>query len=335
MGKLKVALLGIADEGQDYLAAILKDSLFEVLAISDRDANLLRDVSTSSGVRGFEDNRSLIVELSREELDAIFVAIEPHESYEFVQLAAQSKVAVFHKAPFARNISEARSLVDSFHAAGRSLVIARRWLADSSWSLSSAIGEEVGQVQLAMAEVAYEGGTADWRGDSERAGGGVLLHGAYAELDMLISVMGIPEEVFAQCAMFGQAGDVHNYDTEDMVTLSLRFSSQQTATLTAYRNAAISRSCIRWIGSDGVVETSADTFSVESKKRAASENESNFTIPASVEKDVHEFGLAIGGGLQPVSTGEDHLATMAVLEAAYLSTRTGAPESVGRFLVAD
>ncbi len=335
MRKLRVALLGLADDGQHYLSAIGQDDLFELVAISDRNVNLSREISENTGIRSYEDNRSLIVELSHDGLDALFIALEPHESYEFVQLSAQSNIAVFHKAPFSRNISDARSLVDRFRTSSQPLVIARTLPSDLSWSVATALSEEVGQVQFAMAEVASVNNADGWRGDHVRAGGGVLLHGAYPQLDLLVSVMGVPEEAFAQCAKFGQAGDVLNYDTEDMATLSLRFSSHRLATLSAYRNAPISHSRIRWVGPDGVVETTAESFTVESSEHMAEDVASPFAKDDGISKAVHEFGVALSSGMKPASTGEDHLASMAVLEAAYLSSRTGAPESVSRFLSAD
>ncbi len=333
MRKLKVALLGLADDGQHYLSAIRQDDLFELIAVYDRDVNVLRDISESTGVRGYEDIRSLIVELSHDGLDVLFIALEPYESYEFVQMAAGAGIAVFHKPPFARNVSEARSLVACFQSAGLPLVVARTWHTDPSLSL--ALIEEVGHVQLATAEVASTKSAAGWRGDSVRAGGGVLLHGAYAQLDMLVSVMGLPEEVFAQCALTGQAGDVHNYDTEDMIALALRFSTHRAATLTAYRNAHTSRSRIRWVGPRGVAETTSEVFAVRTTSDNVEEDRQVISSISGISKALHAFGVALHNHSKQVSAGEDHLATLAVLEAAYLSSRTGASESVGRFLTAE
>jgi len=335
MGRLKVALLGLVGDGEHYRRAIERDDLFELIAISDPDVNLLRDISERTGVRGFEDYRSLIVELSHEGLDALFIALEPHTSYEFVQMAAQAKIAVFHKPPFCRNMGEGRMLIDLFQAAGRPLVIARTWLSDAVQSMKMTLSEEVGHVQLAMAEMASVGNADGWRGDGVRAGGGVLLHGAYPQLDLLISVMGIPEEAFAQCAMFGRAGGIHKYDTEDMVTLCLRFSAHRSATLTAYRHAPQPESRIRWVGSHGVVETTSTSLVAQSGDRAVDVVEAQVVVDAGISRATHEFGEALSCGTKQLSTGQDHLVTVAVLEAAYLSSRTGAPESVGRFLSVD
>ncbi len=55
------------------------------------------------------------------------MALEPFEAVDFVQLAAEKGVNVFHQAPFARTVLEATHHLDAFDRSAGELVIERSW----------------------------------------------------------------------------------------------------------------------------------------------------------------------------------------------------------------
>ena len=81
-------------------------------------------------------------------------------------------------------------------------------------------------------------GSTGWRGDSLRAGGGILLNGAYQQVDMLVHLMGMPIFVDAQCCTAVAPGKACNYDTEDAAQLAMRFTGERIASLTASLTAS-------------------------------------------------------------------------------------------------
>ncbi len=111
MSRLKVALLGLAGVGEEYLAAIRANDRFELVAIADTDAELLRRRTQAGGERGYEDYRSLVVASDRASLDLLFVALEPHQSLEFIEMAAERGISVFCTAPFSRTVLEVLSVI--------------------------------------------------------------------------------------------------------------------------------------------------------------------------------------------------------------------------------
>ena len=362
--------MGLEGLGADYLSAILQDEQFELTAVADTKPELLRRHTEGTNVRTYEDYRSLVVEAAPTGLDLLFVALEPFQSIEFVQLAARHGIGVFHKAPFARNIAEARKLVQQFATRGCPLVVARPWRLEPSFTRLREIGSMIGRIYAVSADVRTTDDSTGWRGDAARAGGGVLLNGAYAHVDLLVQVLGLPDMVYAQCGMAVAPRSARNYDTEDAAMLSLRFSDGRIATLAAWRRAARASWQVSLIGADGVMELFPDRATIAAGDTGSLES---YDVPAgdTITKQISEFGRAharavenarsvdharavenplstptrepssdsrssapVGrsGATRIPSTAEEHLPVLAVIEAAYLSSKTGAPEPPGQFL---
>ncbi len=348
MKRLKAALIGLAGVGGDYLSALQADDLFEVVAVADRDAALLRQCTEGTSLRQYADYRSLIVEMGHAGLDALFVAAESFRSFEYMEAAAERGIAVFHKAPPARNVDEARRLAEWFSGKGRSFVVPRLWQCDPAFACLIDPAEPIGRVCTAVAEVRTTAGSQGWRGDSVRAGGGVLLNSAYEQVDMLVALLGVPESVYAQCGATALPGTARNYDTEDTMLVSLRFAGDRIASVAAWRGAPAPHSRVALIGTQGLAEVFPDRLELA---LAGGATESNVvrTVPP-VAGAVHAFGVARlaedppedqpddGCLARPAATPapklevEDYVATMAVIEAAYLAAKTDEPESPSRWL---
>ena len=183
MDRAKVALLGLQGVGSDYLTALQVDDQFELLAVADRDPEMLRRYTEGTTLRGYTDYRSAIVETAGDGLDLLFVALEPFQSNEFVHLAAERGIGVFHRAPWARNVSEAERLLRRFSKNQGALCVSRPWQAEPAFAPLRGVTALVGRPYIASAEVRTDLGPDWWRGDSARAGGGVLLNDAYEQLD--------------------------------------------------------------------------------------------------------------------------------------------------------
>lgn len=331
MKQRKVALIGLTGEGCEFLDALLSEDRFDLIGIADTDTDALRRCAETTGIRAFDDYRSLIVETAHTGLDVLFVAIEPFQSVEFVKMAAAHGIGVFHKAPFARNFREAEQIVNQFEDGRCPLVVARSWLFHPALAGLDQLGELVGHVYAATARVETVDTPAGWRGDSAQAGGGVLLNGAYETLDMLIHLLGPARSVHARCTVAAVAGAPRKHDTEDVAIVSLDLGGKRVACLTAVRGATQPHETIVLYGTDGTIEIRDNCMTVTPD---VSDPE-DFFVTESDGPAVHAvraFSKALlADTQQPPSTGGEHLHTMAAIEAAYLSARTGAPESPDRF----
>ncbi len=335
MKRLKVALIGLEGVGEEYLRALGSDEQFELIAVADTDSKRLRRLVEPVGLGGYEDCRQLIVESARAGLDLLFVALEPHQAIEFVELAARHGVGVFHKAPFARNVREGRRLVGAFEEADCPLVVSRLWQFEPAFSRLGKPAVMDADVHTVTATVRTDDEPSGWRGDSARAGGGVLLNGAYEQVDMLVHIFGVPESVYAQSTRAPARGGACTYDTEDAILAMLRFDGRRTGCIAAWRGAPEGHRRIVFVAADRTIELAG--------KRLTVTHRDSDTVKRRTVQDHRVIASAIGafgatrreGEQRFESRAREHLSTLAVIEAAYLSAKTGEAESPDRFLGID
>ena len=330
--RLKVALMGLTGIGGEYLSAILADNQFDLIAAADHHSDGQRR-GKELGISIYEDYRSLILETARSGLDVLFVAVEPFRAIEHVELAASKGVSVYHQAPFARSVAEGRRLADRFRDDDCLLVASRPWRFDPAFARLNRLQENIGRVCAAWASVAAVDTPEGWRGDRERAGGGVLLYGAYEVVDLLVDRLGLPESVHALSGMRIPPDAPRRYDTEDMIALSLDFGSGRLGAVTAVRGVSAGSWRVRWIGTEAIMDIGCDGLTVVPRDELGSPEHAAPSAGYSSAQDISTFGTSRRTRTPTMaSTIEQHLPTLAVIEAAYLSTKTNEPESPRQFL---
>ncbi len=329
--RLKSGLLGLEGLGTVFLAAIQADDRFDLVAVADSNAQVVRRLAEETAARGYEDYRRLVVEEAHAGLDVLFVALEPFHSHEFVRMAARGGVAVFHKAPFARNVAEGRTLIRCFDETRRPLVVSRFWQSEPAFAKLDRMAELVGRVHLATARVRTADGPVGWRGDSVRAGGGVLLNGAYEQVDLLTALLGMPEDVYARCSAASAPPAPRKHDTEDAAILTLRFSGDRIGSVTVSNGAPEPSWSVTFVGADGRIDLGPGRLTLLAAGGAS--QVFNVRSKPSLAPAIGSFGSACLSGEEPfLSTASQHLVSLAVIEAGYLSARTGAPESPRQLL---
>jgi predicted dehydrogenase len=327
MTPIRTALVGLSGVGTDYLASILSDDRFDLKAVGDGNAERLRLHTESIGVRAYEDFRSLIVETAHGGLDLLVIAQEPFQSVEFADMAAAHGIPVLHKTPWARHVDEGRRLIHGFEVHGQPLIVSRWWRHEPAYAGLRDLAKWTGHVFAATASVS-DANTADgWRGDSVKAGGGVLLNAAYDIVDMLVSVMGMPERVFARCHMRIEPGSPRPYDTEDFAVVTLQFQQERTASICATRAVEVTQWHLSLHGTNATVEVSPECFIVAPIDGGEPTTHRVWTrYPV-----VHALGAIAETRRDDKkpndSAARNQLNPLAVIQAAYLSAKTGEPES--------
>jgi len=332
---LRTGLLGLTGVGAEYLAALQAEEQLELVAVADDDPEVVRQAVDSTAARGYEDFRSLIVEQSHAGMQVLVVALEPLRAVDFALLAAERGLAVFVKDPPARNLEEAQRLAQGFGAAERPLVVSRPWHFEPAFTLLHDLPANTGAIHTASAQILVPRAVPlGWHGDSVRAGGGVLLHGSYELLDLLVQVLGVPSQVWAQCSFADAGGQARSYDTEDGVVLGLTFAQGRSASLSAARcvGLAAPQWSVSFAGARATVELSAKSLRISTgdtgRARTRRVRTSNRSAPA-----LHAFATTLGEEQAHLASAiNEHLATLAVIDTLYLSARTGSPESPARLL---
>lgn len=330
--RLKAALLGLTGVGETYLQNLQDDQRFELVALGDPDTDAIKSASQTYSICCFEDCRSLIVETIRTGLDVLFVALEPYQSIEFVALAARNSVAVYHKPPFARSVVEGRQLIQQFEQNRTPFVVSRLWPVEPAIERWGPLQDLLGPVFCACATIQTTDTTTGWRGDQVRSGGGVLLNGAYEQINLLVHLCGIPQSVYAGCSRCMVHGETRNYDTEDAVNVILNFTHERTGSISARRGVLQSSVNALVNGTHGTLNIQPNRIEFTPTDGSKSRR-TKFDVDQIMNKEISAFAtVCLGDVCSMITPAKDHLSTLAVIEAAYLSAKTGQPESPQQFL---
>ena len=327
MARLNATVLGLPDAGAELCAAVAADPVLELVAVADRDKARSQEAGARFGVPTYEDYRSAVIE---PEAGVVIMALPPYERPEYLRLAAGRGLAVYACGPPLANVETAVEVARLFSEAGVPFVVSRFWQSEPAYAPLGEIETWAGRLFSANVNVISPAGDLQgWRGDSARAGGGVLLNDAYDQVDALVAVFGMPEEVYTVMPTTSDPNEMRSYDTEDAATVLMRFSAGRVATINCrrigdqryWRYRLHGTRATAWITPEEMVIADAEGRApVSSKVRTK-----NRYAPG-----VSAFGRELTSGARIVSPLEEHLVTLAVIRTAYLSAKTGQPESPGR-----
>lgn len=326
MSTMKVGLIGLGRGGWRIAGTLLQSTWCDLVAVGSADrARVEEFTGAHPTIAGYNDFRSLIVE---NPLDALFVATPPYQRSRYLPLAAERRIPVWMLPPAARTFDEAVEWVNLFAKADCPIVVSRGCGIEPELQ-PDAIGlEQLGRLFFARGQITvYNQENLGWRGDMERAGGGVLLYRAYPLLDTLIEMMGLPGTVFARTGAISRPATRFPYDTEDTAALVGHFASGAIAVVSGSWTTGPDHESLDLYGEAGNLHITPDRVVV--RDREGEQARHDLPRPANpLALQIEEFLRTLASGARWVhGTLRQHLPTMALIHAAYLSARTGQPES--------
>lgn len=328
---MDVGLMGLGGGGSQIAELLMKSSWCRLVAVGARKGRRTEAFSAQyPEIAAYDDLRSMIVETS---LDAIFVAVPSYLRARYLPLAAQQGVPVWMLPPAGRGYGEALNLVREFERQDCPIVVYREWGIDPVLAMDNLGLERMAKFFFARAHVMHcWGEDLDWRGDSKRAGGGVLLHRAYPLVDNLIQVMGMPATVHAVIGSVSRPGGRYPYDTEDTSTVIMQYTHGAMATISACWTAGPVSYQMVLNGLDHTLEMDRQGVKVWDRtgdKLLHETKRSGLLFESAIDQFFHDLASQTR---QIKSTLQEHLATLAVIDAAYLSAKTGQPEHPDRII---
>ena len=202
---------------------------------------------------------------------------------------------------------------------------------------------QLGAMQLARAEYLFNWGPiAQWRTDRQAAGGGALMELGYHFVDLLLWTLGLPEDVFSLTSV-----SAHNAkpaindrpaqvpcDTDDTAAAIMRYPSGTMASLVTSRISGPVTESLSLHGLEGSIVANPARFSLRDPDGGVREEFNSLPGPVDgLEHQIEAFGEAIvAGGETHRCSARENLLTMAIIEAMYLSQKTGQAESPGELL---
>ena len=346
----RTGLLGLDRHGEILISALENKERFDVIAVADFDTNRLTTMSQRIGAQAYDDYRQMILQ---NDLDCLIVLSPLHACLDHVRLAIKRGMAILKLAPMARTFEEAKTLSELAQSCNTRFDVAgpgRFSLGFGMWREAidpQAIGKRfmirmtcefgvLAGVDLAQYQRQPDRHMA-WITDQSLSGGGVLLYHAFDLVDQLILNFGLPEQVYAICHSHASDKQRLHHLSEDVALMTFRLAGGGMAELTAYRYwddrettyCLEARSAQRNI----ILEPKRLRFCDSRGQRIRYKKVSDDTL-MQIESMLEAYSQSLEDPQEHpfAGQGQSYLDVMAVLEAAYLSNRTGSPEEPGRIV---
>ena len=332
--RLKTAVLGLDDKGQFLLEVATQAELFEIAAVADKDAILAESTGSKYKCEHYDDYRQLIMQ---NQFDCLLVGAGIYSCDEHIKMAIKKKTNILKLAPAARNFQEAAEFVRIAEIEKIKFAVANPTRFAGSYIAMREFLQQGGMEQIFFMTVFCAVGnnqSGTWQNDPQLAGGGVLLRGCYHIIDQIVWSLGMPEQVY--CLSTNTASDrkQRSYLTEDTVVVTMKFSDSFFGNLTMSKVFGPELEVLRVYGKDKILRVSNERFIINEGIGQKSETEYDDSERSRYAALLRNFAMSI---LEPdknklCSSGRENLNDMAVIEASYLSARTGMPEEPGRIL---
>ena len=338
---LKIAAIGLTEPTLGLLDAALESGFYAVAAVGDTRGERAEMCGRKFDCPVFTDHRQLIIAT---EADFLLFGDPVHQCAEFMRLALQEGFGVLKMPPPALTFSQLTELyrlakkhkrlfltmqngrfrLPFEHIRNHLTETGRQ--GDHSWHLVSAV------CHVPMDEPEAE---TRWLNDPNMAGGGVLLHNCYDLIDELLLCFGLPQKVYA--LTINQAPDRQQRMslTEDTAIVTMQFTDALIAQICASRTLGPARRHLRVHGKQQHLTATEEEVVLYDNGGNLLEQKTYEAGDRSSQKRMMENLAAAFQDSSACSLYPEYgfdLKTMAVIEAAYLSTRTGMAEEPARIL---
>ncbi|MHC4132225.1 MAG: Gfo/Idh/MocA family protein [Planctomycetota bacterium] len=333
--KLTTGVIGLNEHGRHLLEAASSSEYYEIAAAADKDTQLAERIGKEFGCRTYDDYRQLIIQ---NDLDCLLIGAGIYSCDEYLHAAIKKKFNILKWPPAARNFEETVELVKISEDNGVQFCIANVGRFSDSFSAfrKHIASGDIENIYL-LEVVCNAGGEIfpAWHNDRELSGGGVLLRNCYKLIDQIIMSFSLPQEVY--CVATNTAGDrqKRHYLTEDTAILTLKFREDFIGHIAASKAFGPQEAFLRVFGKERILTLRDDFISVtDMQGKALQEKRYTFEAKECTERLLEKYALSLlrADKNKPYSTGRENLKNMAVIESAYLSAKTGMPESVMRVL---
>lgn len=330
--------MGLSDPVQHMLEMVVSMEQYKIVAVSDEDPQVGQMISRRYECPSYIDFRRMIMQ---NPTDVVIVGAPLHICAEHIRQAIQNKSHIIKMPPAGLTFEQCASFIQHARKEQVHYILAlpsrfepaalrlREVLSQSEpdfWHLITAI------CHVPQGEIPPN---KRWLLDPQMAGGGVLMQNAYDLLDEMVLCFGLPQQIYTQ--LVSQAPDRQQRlsITEDNAMILMRFSETLVAQVAASRTLGPARRHLRIHGKNKFITLTRDGFSVCDNN--GNELEAVQFAPEQFHGTQDLLLNLANAIISPQQTqiypapGCD-LYTMAVIESAYLSARTGMPETPSRLL---
>ena len=326
--KLRAVVIGAGALGGHILEALGQCSLVELVGLADRD-HRAAEALAGDVCPAYADDRQALVETRP---DVLFLAVPPRAAAEILQLAAHRDLHVWTAGPPACDLPQAVEMCRQTRAADIKFAVGAPRRFTASYRRALELAGELGEIYLINGRYVFDwGASLGWRG-SMASGGGATLQLGYHMMDLVVAIAGVPETVYCVTSTGQRArggDDQAIYDTDDTSVAICRYRGQTVANVTVSRCFSPVDERLTVFGEGGSIVATPDRCVLRDRDGVVAESlEQDDSAAAVLARQAEDFARAVSEWRERYEcSGWESLRTMAVIEAAYLSVRTGQPES--------
>jgi predicted dehydrogenase len=294
----------------------------KIVGVADIHFPAAQERAGQFGATAFEDYGEL---LDKARPDAISICTPPHMHLPVAQAAAQRRVAVLCEKPPARTLAETQAIVAAMTQSNTLLQFAfcHRFHQPVMQARTLIAGGKLGQVVQIYNRFGFRFARAgqSWFTEREVAGGGILIDTLVHSIDIFRTLVGEVASVAAATSMTLPAIKV-----EDSASLLVIGVKGTLGVLTCSWVTPISEAEIRIYGTEGeVIIDYAQSEGLRYKLTGDVEwTQLPFDQQDRFVQQAQHFLDCVSTGRQPSVTGQDGIAVMKVVDAAYSSAQQDA-----------
>lgn len=329
MAKTKLGIVGLGGITQIIHMPILSkmdDVVIE--AVCDSDISKCKNIASRYNVKKYYKDVDKMLE-ENPEMSAVIIAAQTnvHKNISIKCLEAEKDILV--EKPIARNYKEAKDIVDAAKKSKRKIMVAmnNRFRNDMMMQRTFTKAKEIGEIFYVNAGwVKPQSSNQKWMLERDKSGGGVFLDNGIAMLDLGLWILGFPEVKSVTASNY-----YHNTKSvEDSSIAMIKFKNGTTLTI------EVSWSMLRdgelyycnVYGKEG--SSSINPFTIFKRMDGNLYNitPKKIVMPSNVFKKSYEYELrhfvgAVKGNHNIISSGEDALKVIEIVDAVYKSAKIG------------
>ena len=335
MSRVRIALFGFGRFGQEHAEAIASSSRAELVGIAARTEKTCRKATRSFGVPATTDYRQLT---AREDVDAVDIVLptDLHESTAIEALRSGKHVLV--EKPMALTVSQCDRILAEASSRSLTLCVNLELRASNLWGRvkrdidKGVVGEPL-HGAFDLWRFPFRRGSEEWRYTQERVGSWTHeepVHYLDAAL-WFFDALGSPDQI--TCHAIGRNGA--SVELSDNTTQLLRWPGGQFFQISGSNSLFGYHQQLRIVGEEGSIavawdgsdesaeEGRQDYFVVRNGRRRRVPIRTRSTEPLDLKRNIDAFCARVLGRQADIATGEDGRRSIALVEAALLSARSG------------
>ena len=225
--KIRFALVGAGVIGNTHAKALADlPDVAELVAVVDRDPAKARELAARYGVSVATDDLDAV--LRRADIDAVTICTPSGVHADGAVAALDAGKHVVVEKPIDITLAAADRIIDAEKRSGKTVAVISQHRFDRSTEkvLDAVRDGHLGTITSAIASHAWWRGqsyydSGDWRGTWALDGGGAVMNQTVHTINLMITTVGVPVEVFAYTGRLAHEG----IEVEDTAAAVVKFAS--------------------------------------------------------------------------------------------------------------